>query len=157
MTYSVFVPGDPIAQGSMRAIQGKHARFPSVVPANKQALADWRAQLAAYIRQYIPTEGVDKTALFAVRMEFYLRRPSSHFLPANTRRTVKELRPHAPEWVQQSPDIDKLTRAVLDATTDAGLWNDDAQAVFITAQKKYADDPGRVGVAVTYSTTVEKT
>lgn len=156
MTYSVFVPGDPIAQGSMRAIQGKNARFPSVVASNKQALADWRAQLTAYIRQYIPTEGVDRTALFAVRMDFFIRRPATHYLPVNGKRMVPELKPHAPEWVARSPDIDKLTRAILDATTDSRLWDDDAQAVFITAQKKYADEDHPPGVAITYSTTVEK-
>jgi Holliday junction resolvase RusA-like endonuclease len=151
VTQTVFVPGDAVPQGSMRAIQGKHARFPSVVASNKQHLAEWRAQMAAYIKRYVPVDSIPKDVRFAVRIEFALRRPSTHYLPPNSKRTQPELRENAPVWVERAPDLDKLVRAVLDATTDAGVWNDDAQVVHLVANKKYADDPASVGVTITYS------
>lgn len=38
-------------------------------------------------------------------------------------------------------DIDKLTRAVLDALTDAGTWGDDGQVVELIASKDYPAEP----------------
>lgn len=39
------------------------------------------------------------------------------------------------QWRQAKPDIDNLTKAVMDALTDAGLWEDDSQVVCIHAAK----------------------
>jgi Holliday junction resolvase RusA-like endonuclease len=49
-----------------------------------------------------------------------------------------------------APDIDKLTRCVLDAITDSGVWwIDDGQVAALTASKNYCN-PGDVpGVVVT--------
>jgi Holliday junction resolvase RusA-like endonuclease len=44
------------------------------------------------------------------------------------------------------PDIDKLTRAVLDGLTDGGLISDDARVVRLMVDEVYGD---RVGVDVT--------
>jgi Holliday junction resolvase RusA-like endonuclease len=38
------------------------------------------------------------------------------------------------------PDLDKLTRAVLDGLTRAGVWADDGQVVELRATKCYDDD-----------------
>lgn len=149
--FALFIPGDPVPQGSMRAIQSKHQRFPSVVPANQKHLAEWRAQCAANIRLNLPPDRFDRAGMFALHIDFYLRRPSAHYLPVNQTRTHPELRLDAPTWVTKTPDIDKLVRAVLDASTDAGVWNDDAQVVYVVATKRYANDPRAVGVTVTYS------
>ena len=131
-------------------MRGKGA-YPSIVASNKQSLADWRAQLAAYVKRYIPLDAIPHDAQFAIRMEFMLRRPASHYLPLNSKRTLPELRATAPVWVTKAPDIDKLVRAVLDASTDAGIWDDDSQAVYVIASKKYANSPNAVGVTITYS------
>jgi Holliday junction resolvase RusA-like endonuclease len=149
VTHTVFVPGDPVPQGSMRGFARPGGQV-SIVASNRRFLAEWRAQMSAYIRRSYP-EAVAKTGKFAVKVEFHIRRPSSHYLPVNSRRPRPELRKDAPMWVERMPDIDKLARAVLDASTDAGVWNDDAQVVHLTASKKYANDPSAVGVTITYS------
>lgn len=46
------------------------------------------------------------------------------------------------------PDLDKLTRAVFDALTDAGVWKDDSRVVSIEATKRYEDDEAVPGVWV---------
>jgi Holliday junction resolvase RusA-like endonuclease len=39
------------------------------------------------------------------------------------------------------PDSDNLAKAALDALTDAGAWNDDAQVAQLHVAKVYAKDP----------------
>ena len=39
------------------------------------------------------------------------------------------------------PDIDNLLKAVLDALTDAGMWNDDSQVVQVSAAKMFGATP----------------
>ena len=53
-------------------------------------------------------------------------------------------------WPSVRPDVDKLTRAVLDALTGVA-YVDDGQVVATTQTKRYGDDrhDGRVGVTVT--------
>lgn len=38
------------------------------------------------------------------------------------------------QWFTVSPDIDKMARAVLDALTEANVWDDDKQACWLQAQ-----------------------
>jgi len=45
------------------------------------------------------------------------------------------------------PDIDKLTRAVLDSLTDARIWRDDGQVQTLHACKTWSLEPG-VDIAV---------
>jgi Holliday junction resolvase RusA-like endonuclease len=49
------------------------------------------------------------------------------------------------------PDIDKLTRAILDGLTDGGLLADDARVVELHITKRYPTpgDPTGVGIDVT--------
>jgi Holliday junction resolvase RusA-like endonuclease len=70
-----------------------------------------------------------------VRLGFDLTRPQGHF---GTGKNSTRLKPSAPIWPGVMPDIDKLSRAVLDSITDAGLWKDDAQVVVLYAAKRYA-------------------
>lgn len=55
-------------------------------------------------------------------------------------------RPKRPRWGLPAvkPDLDKLTRAVFDALTDAGVWRDDSRVVSMEVTKKYEDDEGAV-------------
>lgn len=59
----------------------------------------------------------------SVSITFYFARPQSHF-GSGARNQI--LRPSAPLRHAQTPDLDKLTRAVLDACTGQ-IWRDDRQ------------------------------
>ena len=46
------------------------------------------------------------------------------------------------------PDIDKLIRAILDGLTDAQVWHDDGQVVWLQAAKRYIGTTGLHGPGV---------
>jgi Holliday junction resolvase RusA-like endonuclease len=46
------------------------------------------------------------------------------------------------------PDLDKLTRAVMDALTTAGAYRDDAQVTDLVVRKRYAEDHTGARIAV---------
>ena len=47
---------------------------------------------------------------------------------------------------RSSGDIDKLTRAALDAFTESGVFDDDSQVVRVVAEKYYTDNEELVGM-----------
>ena len=137
---SFFVPGIPVSQGSKRAfvIRDKSGRHRPVLTESAKGLPQWRATVALAGRQALMkgNEGATvgwwaKKALL-VRLAFSLPRPAS--LPKKVQDAVKR------------PDVDKLTRAVLDALTGI-LWADDAQITRLEAAKVYAHE-GQAGVSV---------
>jgi len=73
-----------------------------------------------------------------LRVVFGFQRPKSHY---RTGRNAHLLRDAAPEYPSSKPDIDKCLRAVGDAVTQAGVWEDDARVVCVTAMKTYCQ-PG---------------
>lgn len=118
MTLTFTVPGIPIPQGSKKAFVIK--RRAVIVDDNAATLKPWRntVKLAAQTAGAgsLPLEG----ALF-VLLDFTMPRP----------KTVKRLRPHV------KPDIDKLTRAILDALTDSKVIGDDGQIVSLHVEQWY--------------------
>ena len=137
---SLFVPGNPVPQGSKRALLRKGTNIPIVIDANRIGLAQWRAQVAAYAMEYRQKVlGHTLTGPVAIRLEFWFQRPASHYLPVNSKRSERALRDDAPVYVGAAPDLDKLIRSVFDALTDADVWHDDGQAVKVVATKLYAN------------------
>lgn len=121
----IFVPGIPVPQGSKTAfVVGGRA---VVTDQNRKTLKPWRAVIA---------EHADIARTFdcpvAVRLVFYMPRPKR---PRWTRPAVK-------------PDIDKLTRAVLDGITDGGLIADDARVVDLHVHEEYATGLTQFGVYI---------
>ena len=138
---NLFVPGNPVPQGSKRALLRKGTNIPIVLDSNRIGLARWRAQVAAYAMEQKAKDGQSTyTGPVAVRLEFWMKRPSDHYLPINGKRTVPVVRQGSPIYVTTAPDIDKLTRAVFDSLTDADVWHDDSQVVKCIATKLYAHD-----------------
>lgn len=121
-----FAEGAPVPQGSKNAyVRGGRA---VMVDANA-SLKPWRAAVRAAAEEAIAGEGwetLDEPC--RVGMEFIMPQPKR------------------PRWGVPAvkPDLDKLTRAVFDALTDAGVWRDDSRVVCMEVTKRYEDDEGAV-------------
>jgi Holliday junction resolvase RusA-like endonuclease len=127
---------DPAPQGSKKYVGTRRtaagANIPLIVEASPK-LPAWRKAVDDAVRQAMIDSGDLSKFEGAVKVEaiFYLTRKPS----------VKRDLPTVP------PDVDKLTRALLDACK--AVWTDDALVVRLEVSKKYA--VGQSGVAVTIS------
>jgi Holliday junction resolvase RusA-like endonuclease len=130
MRFTIQIPGKPVPQGSKR-----HVGNGIMVESNAKALYSWREVAVSRIEQNLPEEWDGKKQPVAVDVTFYFRRPKSHYGTGGNSRILKPL---APRYVTTRPDIDKLLRAVLDACTIAGVWDDDSQVVQVLTHKFYA-------------------
>lgn len=109
-----------------------------------EAGVNWRADVRAAAQTamrgaYITTEPVMVTATFL------MRRTKGHFGAAGNVKAT------APVWHTVRPDVDKLSRAVLDALK-AIVWEDDSQVVCKIVTKRYANPEEREGARITVST-----
>lgn len=74
-----------------------------------------------------------------VSIDFYFPRPKKHFRKCG-------LRHDAPRWHTQKPDRDNLEKAVLDALTTLGIWEDDSQVCCGQVRKLWSESS--TGLAV---------
>lgn len=119
-----FVPGDPVPQGSKKGF--RRGDKVVLVEAAGAKHAHWRSHVTTVAAEHAPATPID--APVRVRLTFAIRKPTS---------APKKL-----VWAAKRPDLDKLTRCVLDGLTDAGMFTDDARVVAIEATKMYAPKPG---------------
>lgn len=145
-SWRIEVLGDPVPQGSTRAFGRKGKVFTTNDPTGK--IEKWRADVRADATRLVQSGNARSlTGPIAVRMTFRFRRPASHFLPANSKRPAAILRPDAPTWVAQDPDVDKLARAVLDALTTV-CYGDDHQVAMLHAEQRWTDQAPGVAIEV---------
>lgn len=113
-----FVEGTPVPQGSKTAtvINGRAVMF----EANKKHKA-WRD----HVRATVGKLETPSTQPVRVELQFWFEKP----------KTVKR------KQMSVKPDLDKLSRSVLDAIT-GGILKDDSQVVILNARKEYGDKPG---------------
>ena len=129
LTFDVY--GRPAPQGSKRYVGGNRAQGGRFIEASKY-LPAWRKAVTSTAVAIMEDEGwATCTDPVTLEVIFYLERPAT---------ISREKRP----WPIKPPDLDKLLRAVADSCSDAGVWHDDDQVVYVTAWKCYADtrDPG---------------
>lgn len=130
------VSGKPGTKGSTRAFPRvkKNGAIGVVVTSDNRTLGVWTDAVAWAARAAMRRERCAMTVgPVSVALVFYVRQPQRprHLLPV------------------AKPDLDKLSRAVLDALTGV-VYHDDAQVVSMTASKYYASGPPVVeGVSVT--------
>jgi crossover junction endodeoxyribonuclease RusA len=116
----MFVPGEPKPQGSMKgfSVAGRI----QVVHAKSTDLAVWRHAITSSAFD-LWGEHPPLDVPLVVTLDFLLPKPKS----APKKRYLPDRR----------PDLDKLTRAVLDALTGI-VFTDDARIVTLTAHKFFA-------------------
>jgi crossover junction endodeoxyribonuclease RusA len=126
-TISFHVSGLPVPQGSMRGFVVKGR---AILTSSSKGLSSWR-QLVSLRAQEIAGEPFNGPV--SIHLEFLLPKPKS----APKRKRI---------YATKRPDIDKLSRSVLDSITHV-LIVDDSQVVELTAIKDYG--PPGVHVTVT--------
>ena len=52
------------------------------------------------------------------------------------------------EWRITKPDTDNLQKLLKDCMTRCGFWHDDAQVVWESVEKRWADDPAGIFIVV---------
>ena len=128
MTSSLYISvlGRPSPQGSKRHVGGgRMVEASKYLPAWRKAVTSAAVASVEAARWEKPAGPVELIATF------YLERPA----------TIKQEKRPLPI---KPPDLDKLVRGICDALSDAGVWEDDAQVVKLTAFKEYSDtrEPG---------------
>lgn len=129
---------DPAPQGSKKYVGTRRTASGNNIPLiveSSPKLPAWRKAVSEAVKQAMIDSGDDSRFEGAVKVEavFYLTRKPS----------VKRAYPTVP------PDVDKLSRSLLDSIGFGGVWGDDSQVVRLEVSKKYAT--GESGVAVTIS------
>ena len=96
----------------------------------------WKEAISLYAKQYaIQKENDWVTCEFSVEMEFILPRPQAHY---RTGRFSHQYRTDAPYWHTKKPDLDNLSKTVLDAiTVTQAFWHDDGQVSNLRLEKRY--------------------
>lgn len=126
-----FVPGIPMAKGSMRSFpHSKTKRMVTV--ADNPKLKTWESDVKLFASEAWVGLCAEKDVALIVTMMFYFSRPKS---------VSARKRPH----MTVRPDLDKLVRAVLDGLTGV-VFMDDCQVHELNVRKNYAD--GQPGVTI---------
>lgn len=140
MSISFFVAGDPKPQPRAKAARiGGFVRL--YTPYTKGAKA-WRSAVIAAALENC--KGKTLTGPLFLSLVFTLPRPKAHF-------TSKGLRPDAPDFHTSRPDADNLTKLVMDALGEAGVWSDDCIVATQTTSKIYVGPGNTPGCHVIIS------
>lgn len=141
-SYTFFAEGEPKGQPRARAcIRGRHAGVYD--PGTADA---WKKQVKAAALRYV--ESSDKLlGPVEVRLSFFMPRPKAHWVIRGGNRS-NTLSTEAPIFHTSKPDCDNLAKAVLDALTDCGMWNDDNQVFSIHINKQYSNNRGFSGCEI---------
>lgn len=129
-----FVPGICKPAGSKRAFALKKGGVytgRTVVVDDCKKSRDWKTDV-----QYAARAAYTGPAMegpFIVNLDFRMDRPKSHY---RTGKNAGILRSEAPRFPIGKPDIDKLSRAIMDSLTHI-IFRDDAQVVSKLATKNY--------------------
>jgi Holliday junction resolvase RusA-like endonuclease len=71
-----------------------------------------------------------------IKLLFSMPRPKSHFRTGKFKGVLKDT---APDYASKKPDIDNLTKIVLDCMEKSGYFKNDSQVVMLQAEKVYGE------------------
>lgn len=138
------VRGRPAAQGSKIVFKGGGMKESS------RYLDPWRTDVRAAADRELANQDHSPVYTGAVRVNIVFRfpRPKNHY---RTGKHARLLRDAAPSWPisRGVGDLDKLERAVLDACTASGVWDDDSQVVQMRSTKTWSDGITYPGATIT--------
>lgn len=134
-----FVPGLPVAKGSLRAFTRKGGGV-GVEEGNADKVRPWMSSISLAARDAgaVPGDGPVRVGL-----TFVMPRPKGHFKKNGV------LKPDAPSFHAKKPDVDKLVRAALDALTGVA-FTDDARVCGLDPApwKRYAGTNEPIGARI---------
>lgn len=102
----------------------------------------WRERVWTHLLPFRPASPLDEALRLDLFFEF--ERPVSHF-------GKKGLRASAPREHMSRPDVDNLTKAVMDEMSELGFWRDDDRVVSLAVSKAWAREAGRFGCLIALS------
>lgn len=131
---TIVAAGEPKTQGSKTAGVTKDGR-PFLREATSKGQRVWRKIVKEAAEEAI-ADADWETCHFPVEVEmrFVFERPASHYT------TKGDLSASGRKMELPSLDLDKLERAVNDAMTDAGVYDDDKRIRSLTTYKGYRED-----------------
>ena len=146
---TIFVPGLPVAQPRPRAVSfGGKARMYSPGTSN-----EWKACVIHALRAVVKEGGSFPEGVpLRCDLTFYLPRPKGHF---GSGKNAGVLKASAPTRPTGKPDRDNLDKAVCDAITASGLWDDDSQVTDGRIRKRYVDRDRATGCNITITEDIE--
>jgi crossover junction endodeoxyribonuclease RusA len=138
------VSGDPMPQPRVRAFARKMGNGQAVARVYTPGTAEaWKSAIAVAARPHIPQRPI--TGGVALSVLFRIERPKSHY---GSGRNAEVLRSAAPRFHAQKPDVDNLIKAVMDALSIIGIWEDDTQACRLIVEKRWATLAERPGATI---------
>jgi Holliday junction resolvase RusA-like endonuclease len=149
----VTVYGDPKTKGSVTAFIPRRGDGSMVTRPNGDPMVvktddtgargkQWLTTVAEKVALEMQASGMPAVAPkvpIVLEMVFYRPRAASHY---GTGRNADLLKASAPAYPATKPDVDKLTRAILDALKGVA-WHDDGQVIGAPAWKEFGT-PARV-------------
>lgn len=129
----VFVSGLAMAKGNHRAVVNKSTGFAVISDTGGRDLKNWETRIANI---FAGRRAAVSMAPWRAQLAFVMPRPVS---------TPKKLRR---PWHTKKPDIDKLTRAVLDGIVNGQVMHSDSQVCRLEVTKFVAAEGEPAGVHI---------
>jgi len=134
----VFVKGTPAPQGSKRAFANPKNPSKPIVTESSKRLPGWRREIRRVVAPLMDGRELLDGPL-EVRVTFVFQRPQHHHVAGDRSRPLK---PNAPVYHAQAPDLSKLLRGMEDDLNKL-VWTDDSRiARFVEPVKLWGAQPG---------------
>lgn len=138
------VVGTPGPQGSKTAFVNKKTGRAQMKESSAK-VTPWRQDVVAAAAKAAVEQDWHPPREIRVVAVFTFRRPQHHY---RTGKFSHELRPNAPVWHTNKPDLDKLARSTLDALTTAAVIGDDAHVCDLHPMKIWANAGEAIGAYI---------